>query len=173
LEHATYWAKAKRDGLWHFELAGETAAEDWSALARNLLSSASDTGQWAEMMDSAGGQYRGVSVNDGQLQSCLFIGPDHNLPKRDWLVQLFAKKHLSRQERLRLLAGAPINAQEDAGKTVCACFGVGLNTLVSAIEDQGLQTTQAIGEKLKAGTNCGSCLSEINRLIKERQVQTA
>ncbi|MCG8039231.1 MAG: (2Fe-2S)-binding protein, partial [Candidatus Thiodiazotropha taylori] len=69
--------------------------------------------------------------------------------------------------------GAPINAQEDAGKTVCACFGVGLNTLVSAIEDQGLQTTQAIGEKLKAGTNCGSCLSEINRLIKERQVQTA
>ncbi|MEW8382005.1 MAG: molybdopterin-dependent oxidoreductase [Candidatus Thiodiazotropha taylori] len=173
LEHATYWAKAKRDGLWHFELAGETAAEDWSALARNLLSSASDTGQWAEMMDSAGGQYRGVSVNDGQLQSCLFIGPDHNLPKRDWLVQLFAKKHLSRQERLRLLAGAPMNAQEDAGKTVCACFGVGLNTLVSAIEDQGLQTTQAIGEKLKAGTNCGSCLSEINRLIKERQVQTA
>ena len=173
LEDATYWAKAKRDGLWHFELAGETAAEDWSTLARNLLSSASDTSQWAEMMDTAGGQYRGVSVNAGQLQSCLFIGPDHHLPKRDWLVQLFGKSHLSRQERLRLLAGAPMNAQEDAGKTVCACFGVGLNTLISAIEDQGLQSSQAIGEKLKAGTNCGSCLSEINRLIKERQVQTA
>ncbi|MEL0584045.1 MAG: nitrate reductase [Candidatus Thiodiazotropha sp. (ex. Lucinoma kazani)] len=173
LDHATYWAKAKRDGLWHFELAGETAADDWSRLARKLLSSASDTSQWAELMDSTGGQYRGVSVNAGQLQSCLFIGPDHHLPKRDWLVQLFGKSHLSRQERLRLLAGAPMNAQEDAGNTVCACFGVGMNTLVSAIEDQGLQSVEAIGEKLKAGTNCGSCLSEIKRLIKEKQVQTA
>ncbi len=173
LEHATYWAKAKRDGLWHYELAGEAAAEDWSAVARELLSSASDAAQWAEMMDSAGGQYRGVSVAEGRLQSCLFIGPDHRLPKRDWLVQLFAKSELSRQERLRLLAGAPGNAQEDAGKTVCACFGVGVNTLIHAIREQGLHTPETIGAALRAGTNCGSCLSEIKHLIHEHQPQTA
>ncbi|MES9861707.1 MAG: molybdopterin-dependent oxidoreductase [Candidatus Thiodiazotropha sp. LLP2] len=173
VEHASYWAKAKRNGLWHYELAGETAADDWSVLARNLLGSANDSSQWAEMMDSAGGQYRGVSVNEGRLQSCLFIGPDHRLPKRDWLVRLFAKQSLSQQERLRLLAGVPLNAQEDVGKTVCACFGVGLNTLLYAIQDQGLQSAEAIGVKLKAGTNCGSCLSEIKRLIKQNQTQSA
>jgi assimilatory nitrate reductase catalytic subunit len=173
LDQAAYWAKAKRDGLWHYELAGEAAADDWSTLARELLSSASDATQWAEMMDSAGGQYRGVSVVDERLQSCLFIGPDHRLPRRDWLVQLFTKKQLSRQERLRLLAGAPGNAQEDAGKTVCACYGVGINTLIRGIREQGLQTPEAIGQALKAGTNCGSCLSEIKHLLQENLPQSA
>ncbi|MES9970950.1 MAG: molybdopterin-dependent oxidoreductase [Candidatus Thiodiazotropha sp.] len=168
LEHATYWAKAKRQGLWHYELAGEETNENWSAVARDLLSSAKDLTQWAEMMDSTGGYYRGVSVVDGRLQSCLFIGPDHRLPKRDWLVQLFGRPQLSREERLCLLAGVPGNAQEDAGKTVCACFGVGRNTLIRGIREQGLNTTRAIGEQLKAGTNCGSCLCEIKSLIDEQ-----
>ncbi|MEJ2454568.1 MAG: molybdopterin-dependent oxidoreductase [Candidatus Thiodiazotropha sp.] len=173
LAQATYWAKAKRDGLWHYELAGEAVAEDWSAVARDLLSSTNDLAQWAEMMDGAGGQYRGVSLSGGRLQSCLFIGPDHRLPKRDWLVQLFAQPELTRQERLRLLAGAPGNAQEDAGKTICACFGVGINTLMLGIREQGLHTPEAIGAALKAGTNCGSCLSEIKHLIQENLPQTA
>lgn len=167
LEQATYWAKARREGLWHYELAGEAAAADWSAVARELLSSASDATQWAEMSDSAGGHYRGVSIADGRLQSCLFIGPDHRLPKRDWLVQLFAKPQLTREERLRLLAGAPGNALEDAGKTVCACFGVGVNTLIRAIREQGMRTPEAIGAVHKAGTNCGSCLAEIKTLIQD------
>ena len=166
-QHATYWAKAKRDGLWHYELAGEEQAADWSAVARELLFAASDATQWAELLDSAGGQYRGASVVAGRLQSCLFIGPDHRLPKRDWLVRLFSKANLSQQERLRLLAGMPDNAQEDAGKTVCACFSVGINTLVRSIREQGLSTTQAIGSTLQAGTSCGSCLSEIKRLITQ------
>ncbi|MEW8432346.1 MAG: nitrate reductase, partial [gamma proteobacterium symbiont of Ctena orbiculata] len=168
LEHASYWAKAKREGLWHYELAGEEAADNWSDLAKELHLSASDRSQWGEMMDSAAGYYRGVSVADGMLQSCLFIGPDHRLPKRDWLVQLFAKPQLTREERLRLLAGVPGNAQEDAGKTVCACFGVGRNTLIQGIREDGLTSTDAIGERLKAGTNCGSCLSEIKTLIAEQ-----
>ena len=168
LEHATYWAKAKRQGLWHYELAGDETDENWSAVARDLLLSAKNLIQWAEMMDSAGGYYRGVSVVNGRLQSCLFIGPDHLLPKRDWLVQLFSRPQLTREERLHLLAGVPGNAQEDAGKTVCACFGVGRNTLIHGIRAQGLNTTQAIGEQLKAGTNCGSCLCEIKALIEEQ-----
>ncbi len=171
--HATYWAKAKRNGLWHYELAGAEAAADWSALARDLVSSAGDATQWAEMTDSTGGQYRGVSIQEGRLQSCLFIGPDHRLPTRDWLVQLFAKPELTRQERLRLLAGTPGNAQEDAGKTVCACYGVGANTLIRGIRDQGLRTQEAVGEALKAGTNCGSCLSEIKVLIAQNTEEAA
>ncbi len=173
LEHASYWAKAKRDGLWHYELAGEAAAADWSVVARELISSASDSAQWAEMMDSAGGQYRGASVVYGRLQSCLFIGPNHRLPERDWLVQLFAKPELTRQERLRLLAGAPGNAQEDVGKTVCACFGVGVNTLIRGIREKGLRTPEAVGTALQAGTNCGSCLSEIKHLIQAHRPQSA
>ncbi len=167
--YATYWAKAMRDGLWHYELRGEARAEDWSAVARELLSAASDATQWAELLYSAGGQYRGASAIDGCLQSCLCIGPDHRLPKRDWLVHLFSRANLSQQERLRLLAGVP----EDAGKTVCACFSVGVNTLVRGIREQGLNTTEALGTTLQAGTNCGSCLTEIKSLIVQHVAETA
>ncbi len=82
----------------------------------------------------------GVSIQEGRLQSCLFIGPDHGLPKRDWLVQLFDKEELTRQERLRLLTGTPGNAREDAVKKVCAYLGVGVNTLIRGIREQGLRT---------------------------------
>jgi len=172
-EHATYWAKAKRDGLWHYELAGEEVAADWSTVARGLLTAAGDAAQWLEMVDAVGGHYRGVSVAEGRLQSCLFIGPDHQLPKRDWLVQLFSRPELSRQERLRLLAGTPGSDQEEAGKTVCACFGVGENTLIRGIRARGLITAEGIGEALRAGTNCGSCVPEIKTLIALHTPHTA
>ena len=48
---------------------------------------------------------------------------------------------------------------------VCSCFGVGRNTLCKAIAEDQLKTPQEVGRKLKAGTNCGSCLPEIKALI--------
>lgn len=56
--------------------------------------------------------------------------------------------------------------QPDPGPTLCSCFNVGVNTILDAIETRGLMTVDAIGEALQAGTNCGSCRSEIAALIK-------
>lgn len=164
---ASYWSRARRDGLWHYELAGEQLDTDWSELVRNRLAPDSEESQWAEMFDSAGGHYRGMHIVADRLQHCLFIGPDHRLPKRDWLAQLFARNALTRRERQSLLAGSPGKGQEDVGRTICACFSVGENAIIKAIREQGLATKRAIGEALKAGTNCGSCLSEIKQLIVE------
>lgn len=164
---ATYWAKARRDGLWHYELAGEETSTHWPDFARSLQDASGDAPQWAELFDESGGQYRGVSIIDGRLQSCLFIGPTHELPKRDWLVRLFSRDELNKQERLRLLAGAPGDTREDVGKTICACFNVGKNTLISAIQEKNLKTPEEIGKVLAAGTNCGSCIPELKRLIEE------
>ncbi|MDJ0805870.1 MAG: molybdopterin-dependent oxidoreductase [Gammaproteobacteria bacterium] len=171
VDWASYWSRARRDGLWHYELAGEQQAESWSELVRQRLTPNLADAQWAEMFDSAGGHYRGMHIVEDRLQHCLFIGPDHRLPKRDWLVQLFAREALTRQERQSLLAGSPGRGQEDAGRTICACFGVGENHIVKAIRERGLMTKEAIGEALQAGTNCGSCLSEISQLIIEQVAQ--
>ena len=59
----------------------------------------------------------------------------------------------------------PGAAGVDPGRTVCACFQVGLNTLVRAIAEQGLTSPQAIGAALKAGTNCGSCVPELRQIL--------
>jgi assimilatory nitrate reductase catalytic subunit len=49
---------------------------------------------------------------------------------------------------------------------VCACHGVGLHTLREAILTQGLDSVEAVGEFLKAGSGCGSCRPEILALLE-------
>ncbi|MGD8843493.1 MAG: molybdopterin-dependent oxidoreductase [Gammaproteobacteria bacterium] len=164
---ASYWVRSRRQGLWHYELAGEALSDDWAACARAMLEADADGAQWSEMFDSAQRSYRGARFDTGRLDSCVFIGPDHRLPPRDWLIELFARDSIDGRDRMRVLAGTPAAGQEDAGRIVCSCFGVGRNTLCHAIEKFGLRSTDAIGEQLQAGTNCGSCLPELRALIGE------
>ncbi|RVU71918.1 (2Fe-2S)-binding protein, partial [Pantoea dispersa] len=49
-------------------------------------------------------------------------------------------------------------------RTICSCFGVGENTILQAIK-QGCHSTQALGNALNCGTNCGSCLPELKHLL--------
>jgi assimilatory nitrate reductase catalytic subunit len=164
---ASYWVRSRRQGLWHYELAGEALTDDWAGCARGMLQADAEAAQWSEMFDSAQQSYRGARFIGGRLDSCVFIGPDHRLPPRDWLIDLFAKQTVDGRERMRVLAGTPGAGREDAGRIVCSCFGVGRNTLCKAITEEGLRTTEAIGECLQAGTNCGSCLPELRALIGE------
>jgi len=53
----------------------------------------------------------------------------------------------------------------DPGRLVCSCFGVGCNTILRAIEARSLTDARQVGACLRAGTNCGSCLPEINALL--------
>ena len=53
----------------------------------------------------------------------------------------------------------------DPGPMVCSCFGVGVNTILAAIEDGGLVSVDEVGAALQAGTNCGSCRPEITGLL--------
>jgi len=169
-EHASYWSRAWRGGLWHYELAGEEAADDWAAHARSLLCGPEENPAWSEMFDKAASRYRAARFVGENLDACIFIGPDANLPPRDWLVRLFAEPALNARARGRVLAGLPAGDQEDAGATVCSCFSVGRNTLAKAIR-AGATTPEQLGECLQAGTNCGSCVPELRALIGEIQAE--
>ena len=65
-----------------------------------------------------------------------------------------------------LLTGIPPVEQQDAGRTICSCFNVGEKTILAAISEQHLATTGEIGDCLQAGTNCGSCLPELQQLLE-------
>ena len=77
---------------------------------------------------------------------------------------MFATDALTDDQRRMLLSGRSADGLASAGPTVCACFGVGRNTICGAITE-GARTAADIGAKLKAGTNCGSCIPELKRLI--------
>jgi assimilatory nitrate reductase catalytic subunit len=65
-----------------------------------------------------------------------------------------------------LLSGKSTDGLESCGPIVCACFGVGRTTICDAIA-AGAGTAAEIGVRLKAGTNCGSCIPEMKRLIAQ------
>ncbi len=151
---------------WRYELAGEEPVEDWPSRARGLLGD-EPAWEWLEFADLGTGRYRGAVLVDGRLRACLFVAPGPELPLRGWLAGLFAAQELDLAERASVLAGRPGQGQRDNGRIVCACFGVGLNTLTAAIRDQRLITPEAIGAALQAGTNCGSCVPELRQLIAQ------
>ncbi len=167
LRHSSYWACARGKGLYRYEIAGREAPRDWAQTARALLCTQNDSVEWVEYSDTAAPRYRAARIADGRLESCVFIGPTPRLPERDWLVTLFDSAQLSDADRTRLLTGKPGDMRQDVGRIICACFGVGRNTLVSAIQEQGCTTPEALGACLRAGTNCGSCVPELRQLIAE------
>ncbi len=165
LKGVTYWARAEGDGFYRYEIAGEQAPEDWAAWARGMLCESNNDVNWVEYLDVAERRYRGIRMLGERLESCLFIAPDTQLPARSWLAGLFKQEALNKQARANLLTAAPPQGEEDTGRIVCACFSVGLNTIVSAIKAQRLVSTDDIGKALKAGTNCGSCVPELRGLL--------
>jgi len=169
IDHANYWSVSRGRGLWRFEIAGEETAQNWANCARSLLCQHADNIEWVEYFDPAATRYRAARIENGRLESCIFISPDHHLPERDWLARLLNKTALEEDERISLLTGQPGKGVEDAGRIVCACFAVGINVLTKAIKQQGLTNADAIGKALKAGTNCGSCVPELKQLIKDCQ----
>ncbi|MEP6824363.1 MAG: (2Fe-2S)-binding protein, partial [Ramlibacter sp.] len=72
--------------------------------------------------------------------------------------------------RLLLLPGAkPPVAVQSRGRQVCTCF----NVTDTAIQEQLVQSTgfaadrlEALQAELKCGTNCGSCVPELKRMVR-------
>jgi assimilatory nitrate reductase catalytic subunit len=79
---------------------------------------------------------------------------------------------LTSEQRRALLSGKSADGLVSTGPVVCACFGVGRTTICDAIA-AGADSTGAIGAQLKAGTNCGSCIPELKRLIAQTQADGA
>ena len=51
------------------------------------------------------------------------------------------------------------------GPIVCTCFGVGLTTIREVLASRAATSVEQIGEILRAGTNCGSCLPELKKVV--------
>jgi assimilatory nitrate reductase catalytic subunit len=157
-----YWTRIPAKACWRHELAGLEQDNAWPERLRALFGS---DGDWIEMKDRAHNRYRSALLRDGRIEMICFFDRDADaLPPRHWLQALFEGEAVSRDERIALLAGRPGQAAPDAGPIVCACFGVGKKTLEGAIA-QGAVSVEALGIRLKAGTNCGSCIPELKALL--------
>ena len=164
---ASYWSVSKGKGLWRYELAGMEAPQDWAACARNMLCEHDEDIAWVEYFDPAQTRYRAARITNNRLESSIFIGPNRQLPAREWLMQLFEQEQLDESSHRSLLIGKAGNG-EAPGKNICACFGVTEKQILAAISENNLTKVAQITEMLKAGGNCGSCIPEIHAILETR-----
>jgi len=105
-----------------------------------------------------------------QLIMAVYVAPTQTqLPSVHWLDSCFTDtSQIPVKQRYKwLLAGRPASGYVDPGPLVCSCMSVGKNTILNAITQQGCTSATAVGKQCRAGTNCGSCVGQINALIAE------
>ncbi|HEV2270126.1 MAG TPA: molybdopterin-dependent oxidoreductase [Steroidobacteraceae bacterium] len=161
----TWWSLVRGSGFLRYELAGRKRPADWAEWVRGLLAVRTLDCDYLEYSDAASGIYRAVHLIEDRLQACAYFSRRRDLPERGWLASLFAKDGLPLPDRLALLAGRPLRGGEDAGPLICACFAVGRHTISRLIASESLTDARQVGERLRAGTHCGSCLPEIRNLL--------
>ena len=160
-----WWARVAVDGGYGYLLADNADLAGWQSW---LGSIAGD--DLAEYKDFGGGVYRAASFAADRIETCLFIGPARDAGDWNVVKGLFAADALSNDQRRMLLSGKSTDGLANAGPIVCACFGVGRTTICDAIA-AGARSAAEIGAKLKAGTNCGSCIPEMKRLIAQTDAE--
>jgi assimilatory nitrate reductase catalytic subunit len=161
LPDQVWWARVTITGGYGYLFADNADLTRWQSWLRSIAGS-----DLAEYRDPGGGVYRAASFSQDRIETCLFVGPAHDAGDWDVVKNLFAADALSEDQRRMLLSGKSADRLASAGPIVCACFGVGRTTILAAIT-AGARTASEIGEQLKAGTNCGSCLPELKRLVAQ------
>ncbi len=167
LPRDVWWSRVTLEGGCGFLVASNDGPVEWRARLRELLAPGTDL---AEYIDGPRGIYRVAAFADDALDLCLFIGPRETPPHWNAVKGLLTASLLGSAERRAVLSGRQADSSADVGPLVCACFGVGLAAIRDAIASRGAAHTDAIGKLLKAGTNCGSCLPDLRRIIAHERV---
>ena len=155
----TWWTRvAAAEGV-EYRLATSRGPLFWHDFAcRRLGSNAS----LAEHLD--GQVYRAAAFVDERLDGCLSIGP------ADPALQPGALG-LSPADALEGGAARILKTQifeyyiAETETVVCACFQVGIEAVRKALACGAAKSVEDIGRTLGAGTNCGSCLPELKRIM--------
>ena len=64
-----------------------------------------------------------------------------------------------------------ITQSQSSAKLVCSCFRVTDKQIHDAMENQDCTSVTQLQNKLKCGTNCGSCVSQIKQMVDSHQHQ--
>ncbi|MGV6848461.1 MAG: nitrate reductase [Marinibacterium sp.] len=155
-----YAAIARSRTGWRAEVAGLKTPRDWEAEARNVLGLS--YGSASVLEDRARGLARVAIVDQDRLIGAFFAAREPVAVSRGLIVAAIGRPDPSGA----ILAGAEGASRPAKGAEICACFGVGVEEVRAAIA-AGCDSVEALGQKLEAGSNCGSCRPELQDLIDQ------
>jgi assimilatory nitrate reductase catalytic subunit len=167
LPDGTWWARvavAQASGLL---LATNDGPDVWRSFMPRMLGGDAELADYA---DARRGIYRAAAFAAGALTGCFFLAPAAAAPPWDAVKALFESDTVGEEARRVLLSGRSADGLVSSGPIVCACFSVGLAAIRAAIASRAATSVESIGAALRAGTNCGSCLPELKRIVAEARV---
>lgn len=148
---------SKRDVLFWHEFAQHTLGQD---------------AQLVETIDSAQGIYRAAAFIDGEFDGCLSVGPGDVALRWEGLSSLIAAGVPADGSAVTVSLSTAIEDTND-GPMVCACVGVGLETIRTCLRSGHAASVADVGKATGAGSNCGSCLPELKRIVAREKHASA
>jgi assimilatory nitrate reductase catalytic subunit len=171
-----YWARVPLERGHAFTLIGwdPLPSDSGTKVWISALLDAPPASELVIYADPRRGTFRYASVVGRRLDACLFIAAQASaLPPREALAALLGTRIEPDMRAYLLAGGAGPAAPPNAGRTICACFGIGLATLHRTIADRRLASVAEIGTALRAGTNCGSCIPELKAILSEAYAEAS
>lgn len=156
-----YWSRAKIPNGIITTFAIDASAQSARAIAHAFL----PAGIRMTFSDESAGQMRTAAIVNGSVEGVVMLSDGPSDPPGEWLKNILMRADLTAVERRGLLAGRLPQGLSGDGPIVCVCHQVSATTISADIE-KGCTSSDAIGKSCQAGTNCGSCLPEINRMLR-------
>lgn len=158
LADVPYWVRHRAEHCEVIDLAGSVPLDPAMLDAPDL--------ERVEYSDARRGVLRVAWLREGRLEACLFVGTHRPTVARAWLGSLFAAAEVPAADRAVLLAGEAPTGGNDTSRQVCACFAVSLRAIEDAVSSGRACSVEDIGRLLRAGTGCGSCVSELKEVLR-------
>ncbi|TDG15926.1 nitrate reductase [Seongchinamella unica] len=168
LQGLAYWSRIPVDGGFLYLVADHATP---GALADQLKQQLEIGNERSiSYLDAENQTLRELYLRDEQLQHAFFLHPARaGLPPQAWMAALGTQALPDKPHTL--LAGCTPGI-ENAGALVCSCWEVGENSIRTAI-GEGADSVEALGEKLRCGSQCGSCIPELRQMLAEEKKDCA
>ena len=162
LPDVAYWSRIPVPGgyLTFFAVADcADVTEVQRELLQHLLPAATRNSSY---QDAGLGDFRDVGTVADRLEYACYSNADRQrLPDRAWLSAQLAGTPLV--DSVPLLAGLDPDTPS-SGRLICTCWEVGEREVEQAVV-AGARSVECLGEKLRCGTQCGSCIPELKRML--------
>ena len=156
LPDETWWARVASAAGIEYRLATNRGPMLWHDFAHREL------GHEARLAERLEGQsYHAASFVEGEFNGRLCLTPAN--------AAVPALTATDAEDGTAFTIAAQVLIESEP--IVCACFGVGVEAVRSAVQSGAVKTIDEIGKTLRAGSNCGSCLPELKRMLIHARVQ--
>ena len=152
----TWWTQVAMEEGIGYRLATSQGPMIWHDFAYRVLACEA---HFAELLD--GNHYQAAAFMDGELQAYLCLAPVETALKWD---PAFLIAHQTPDDSSLRIPLSDYLAEPQP--IICACFQVRTGAVHDTVA-AGAKTVAEISQILRAGTNCGSCLPELKRMVRE------